>query len=572
MDPRADIPTKVRYTYFASMSVSADKISDELQENNVWHRILKSFAFGDVMVTLGTGCLNPHEEEAFGLAGEHDYAVLDIKEVGQRQLLLVKNPWCDGMVWKGMAHESITKHSMHEKTGTEEVGNVIPSISAVSSGTFWISYQDVVRNFNSLYLNWNPGLFRHRQDHHFIWNIPHSTSAGCFTQNPQYSVRSTCGGTVWILLSRHFNTEEHSNYSAKSTDSGSATMNPLGFISLYTFDAEGQRIHLSDSALLRGPFVDSPQTLAKLEMPVQSCYTLVVAQQDLPLSRYSFTLSAYSNEPIVINEAASRYPHHTTLNGAWTLRTSGGNANAATYPSNPQFKISVGSMTDLSILLEATPQELAVHVKMVWAGGARVTSVTSQSILGESGDYRRGCALANLPNVPAGDYTIVCSTFESGQTGKFTLRVESMIPCKVTPVPSEDAGRLRIPLPILVLREGIDRMLAPVVVSRFTRFRVVAEHCDSRIRNKTRSSLRISLERGQGPNKKVLATSNSGGFSDALAGVRIEDIDVDQEFHGLGGLWLVVDRFGSNNAFDEVRVQILSEAPLNVGPWGAGDG
>ena len=115
-------------------------------------------------------------------------------------------------------------------------------------------------------------------------------------------------------------------------------------------------------------------------------------------------------------------------------------------------------------------------------------------------------------------------------------------------------------------------MLAPVVVSRFTRFRVVAQHCGSRIRNGTRSSLRISLERGQGPNKKVLAASNSGGFSDAPAGVRIEDIDVGPEFHGLGGLWLVVDRFGCNNAFDEVRVQILSEAPLNVGAWGAGDG
>ena len=53
---------------------------------------MNAFAFGDVMVTLGTGRLNNNEEEALGLAGEHDYAVLDIKENGAEKLFLLKNP------------------------------------------------------------------------------------------------------------------------------------------------------------------------------------------------------------------------------------------------------------------------------------------------------------------------------------------------------------------------------------------------------------------------------------------------------------------------------------------------
>ena len=42
------------------------------------------------------------EEEVLGLAGEHDYAVLDISEESGNRRLLVKNPWCDGLVWKGV--------------------------------------------------------------------------------------------------------------------------------------------------------------------------------------------------------------------------------------------------------------------------------------------------------------------------------------------------------------------------------------------------------------------------------------------------------------------------------------
>ncbi|KFX85734.1 hypothetical protein V490_09442, partial [Pseudogymnoascus sp. VKM F-3557] len=128
--------------------------SDELQPNDLWSRILNAFALGDVMVTLGTGRLNNNEEEALGLAGEHDYAVLDIKEKGAEKLFLLKNPWCDAMVWKGADNHPESGHNKEA-----------PGPGTTNPGTFWMSYPEVMRNFDSLYLNWNPGLFTHRQDH-----------------------------------------------------------------------------------------------------------------------------------------------------------------------------------------------------------------------------------------------------------------------------------------------------------------------------------------------------------------------------------------------------------------------
>ena len=50
---------------------------------------------------MGTGKISNRTERAIGLAGEHDYAVLDMREVDGQKLMLVKNPWCEGMSWKG---------------------------------------------------------------------------------------------------------------------------------------------------------------------------------------------------------------------------------------------------------------------------------------------------------------------------------------------------------------------------------------------------------------------------------------------------------------------------------------
>lgn len=543
--------------------------SDDLQPELLWHRVLTSFGFGDVMITLGTGKLSQREEKELGLAGEHDYAVLDMKEVGSQRLLLIKNPWCDGMIWKGA--RLATGPDPENQDWAQELRDALPGRSSTSPGTFWMSFEDVVQHFESMYLNWNPGLFRHRQDHHFWWTIPSMKTPGSFTYNPQYAIKSNSEGTVWVLLNRHFATGEQDIVKKRSTNSADAS-SALGYISLYVFEANGRRVYLSDDAFHRGAFVDSPQTLVRLEISPTTPYTVVVAQHGLPLPKYAFTLSVFSRSPLAVAPASETLPYCTTNTGSWTHRTAGGNASASSYPLNPQFSITVPSTTDITLVLETDKEELAVHVKMVWACGERVTAVTGRDILGGSGDYRRGCALAALRNVAAGKYTIVCSTFEAGQLGNFTLRVGSMVPCQVRSVLAEGAGRLSLRLPVLEFQNGVDRMLAPLAVGRLTKIRVVVRPRGGGRSARSRPLLKVSLEKGQGPNKTVLDVSGNHEFSDAPMGIRTDDIDVRPEMSLQGGTWIVIERLGGRFGVDDVDVEVLSDSPVSVGLWGHGEG
>lgn len=539
------------------------------------------------MVTLGTGKLSHKEEKALGLAGEHDYAILDMKEVGSQHLMLVKNPWCDGMVWKGShlsPDPSWTSELKDALLPDDSSENAQPS-TPMSPGTFWMTFEEVSQHFESLYLNWNPGLFKHRQDHHFTWTIPSIQSPGSFIHNPQYAFQSPSPGPVWILLSRHFATgEEDIARTSKSASSSSASSSSaLGFISLYIVSASGRRVYLSDDALHRGAFVDSPQTLATLDASPSKPYTVVVAQHALPLPKYSFTLSFFSRFPLTIDAASDSLPYCTSHIGSWTLRTAGGNASASSYPLNPQFTISLPSASPLTLILETDQEELAVHVKLVWANGERVSTVTSKDIVGGSGDYRRGCALATLPNVAAGKYTIVCSTFEAGQIGNFTLRVGSQVPSTIVPLPSETAGRLSLRLPPLVFQDNIDRMLAPLTLSRLTKLRLIARSPSSSVSHhssspsrfstpRSRPLIRLSLELAQGPNKTLLTHSNNGEFSDSPMGIRTPDYDLSPGMGRQGGVWVVVERLGGRGGVDEVEVEVLSDGAVGVGFWGTGDG
>jgi hypothetical protein len=212
------------------------------------------------------------------------------------------------------------------------------------------------------------------------------------------------------------------------------------------------------------------------------------------------------------------------------------------------------STSDIVILLETNQPELPVHVKMVWAHGERVKTITARDILGDSGEYRRGFALAEVLNVPPGIYTILCSTFEQGQTGSFTLRVESTVQCEVA-----------------IMHHGVDRMLAPVGVARLTRIKAIARHCEfySYSSLGAKAPLKVSLEQGQGPNKVILASSYDGEFSDAPTGARTNDVDVSPQNEAL---WLVLERLEGSKSVDEVEVEILSETPIEVGIWGTGNG
>ncbi|KAJ5115425.1 hypothetical protein NUU61_001184 [Penicillium alfredii] len=525
---------------------------DDTTSDEIWGRLHKAFDYGDVVLTIGTGKLTEREQQGLGLVSEHDYAILDMKEVHGRRQFLLKNPWAGAEPGSGQASPRVQ--------ATESTNGPSP----LSPGTFWMDCEQVLQNFENLYLNWNPGLFKYREDIHFTWDLSQGrVIAGCFVKNPQFSISSESGGTVWLLLGKHFKTVRHPGQEHNPNE-------PQGFIGLHIFQADGKRVSLSDGALHPGPYLDSPNTLTRLEMPAGTTYTAVVSEQSLPVSSQNFTLSAFSTSPVVVGNSRDKYLCLNKAAGSWTTLTAGGNAESARYHSNPQFSLKISDRTDVSILLETTNAELATHVRLFWSNGQRISRVRNRDIIADSGDYRRGCALAETKALDKGSYTIVCSTFAPDQVGRFTLWISSMIPCTVQQLASESAGRRVISSDVGVLPPGKDRMLATLCVSRMTRLKLIARNKRSTIgtRAVAPSPVLMTVELGQGPYKEILATSEDGTHSDAVTGVRVEDFDLRPNLSSQG-VWIVIERIGGpgGQVEDYFEVEALAEERVEIGEW-----
>ncbi|KAL2849170.1 hypothetical protein BJY01DRAFT_211165 [Aspergillus pseudoustus] len=522
--------------------------NDDVTADQIWSRLFKSFHSGDVLLTIGTGKLTEKEQKEQGLVGEHDYAILDMKESKGRRRILVKNPWAGADV-------------VYPAYFTEQEHN--PDSPSLSPGSFWMDCGKVLQNFENLYLNWNPALFKYQEDIHFTWDLEIDKGmAGCFVKNPQFAVVNEQGGTVWILLGKHFRTLESCTSSTHDDENG--------FISLYVFKG-GKRVSLSDGAIHRGPYVDSPNTLMRLDMPPQTTYTVVVSEESLPPVSQNFTISAFSTSPVQISHAPNKYMCVNKVQGSWTPSTAGGNAESARYSVNPQFSLEIIDPTDVSLVLEPSDSELATHVKLFYSDGKRIARVRSRDIVANSGDYRRGGSLAGKKELEAGKYTIVVSTFAPDQLGSFTLWVSANIPCEVKQLPSESAGRRAVLSDIGVLRPGRDRMLASLQTPRLTRVKLIARSRQSTIGNRAvgPSPVLMTIELGQGPYKEILATSEDGYHSDSLAGVRVHDFDLRPGLEERGGVWIVLERIGGpgGQVEDRFDVEALGEEKVEIGEW-----
>jgi hypothetical protein len=146
----------------------------DLELDRFWKRIVKGFSFGDVLITMGTGQMSSKTEKALGLVGQHDYAVLDLREVDGQRLMLIKNPWVEGSSWHGRFKDFSQTPSQSDEdspanTNEEPVDcprDLLNVDKEMKPGTFWMDLDNVVQHFESVYLNWNTGLFSHRQDLH----------------------------------------------------------------------------------------------------------------------------------------------------------------------------------------------------------------------------------------------------------------------------------------------------------------------------------------------------------------------------------------------------------------------
>ena len=535
--------------------------------------------FGDVLITLGTGKLTEKEEKNTGLVSEHDFAVLRLREYNGRKMLLVKNPWSEGNGWVTTDHHSDMENATEHGRANDGLVELSPSVSktmadkqALEPGNFWMNLNDIFQHFESMYLNWNPELFSHREDVHFTWDLADSNGRwASFGNNPQFEISSTAGGIVWLVLNRHFKTihREDIELSKGQLD---ADLAENGFISLYVFRNSGHKICLTDGAIVRGPYVDSPNTLVKLDTERAQSYIVVVSGQELSQSSHSFTLTGFSRDPLRVVKASDRYPNCITRRGAWTALTAGGNASSSSYAQNPQFRIQLHQQSGVSLLLEVESGDLPVHVKLVRASRESVAFVSTRDVIGDSGEYRKGHAYAEIPDVPADTYSIICSTFEQGQLGRFTLQVGTITDCTVERILAAPAGRFISHAPRAFFRPGIDRLRAQYRCGRLTRVTLIARSYEDKNGSTSKGTsvpLKISLEHGQGRMRQVLAVSGNDEFTNGHYGIQVDDVDLQPWMFDRGCVWITLERAGPSDlqSLEAVDVEVFSDAPGETGMW-----
>lgn len=542
---------------------------EDFDIDEAWNRIKTAYDMGNVVITLGTGHVSTEEEDIMGLVGEHDYAVQDLDSLSRK--FLVKNPWSHGQTWTGQGWSAI-HGSVRAKFDPSSSGAGDGDADSPSAGTLWLAIEDIAQHFESMYLNWSPALFTHRQERHFAWDIPTKDFAASLVRNPQFSITSPTGGVIWILLSRHF-ADAELEIARNKSGTLAAVASQLGFMSILIFDHQGQRVQLSDGPTYRGPYVDSPQTLARIESRAGKAYTVVIDQQALPLPSYTFSLYIFSNGPVHVKEAEEKVTHFTEQRGAWNRRTAGGNSSCTTYFLNPQYKLSVPRATPISTLLSTGNRDVHVHVDLIWARGKRANTVKAKDLVVSSGEYRRGCAIAELAMLEAGDYTLVCSTFEAQQMADFTLRIGSMTPITLEPIPADTAGKLRTPLSPFTLGGEGQRWRASIGASWVTRaivsIRSLAPSSET-LYHDTRSlpavMIRISIIDGPDSEPRILAESK-GGLEDSGAIIRTPEFDIEPSSTSRGPRYLVIESLREHRAIQELSGDVFSDSPIQIGDW-----
>ena len=562
--------------------------------DHLWNRLYQAFTFGDVLATLGTGPMSSRQERDLGLEGQHSYVVLDLKQTKSDRLLLVKNPWVEGRGWLGPRFSAEQLYDSPKMSDDLEEGiatyhrDTIPTTERPNPTTFWISLERVIRHFESLYLNWNPGLFRYRQDIHFEWTVDGSSDEEnqCIVSHPQFLFHSQDASPVWFLLSRHFRaTSGDGKEESDAFNDGSVRSNnlvdssddvPKGYMSIFVCPGNGNLLYVKDTCLERSDYVTTPQCLLRFDTDANSAYTVVIDQDELPASSYTFSLLAFSNSKIELEQAIPKYPVSQSVVGEWTKQTAGGGTGSAQYFQNPQYALQVKERGRLAILLTSTNGKNALHVKLTLGHGKRMYKLNNRDVLADSGDHRARCVFTETNDLEPGMYTIVCSLFEAGQTGDFTLRVDSTSEVTLKAIPRDGAGLLLNRLAPVCFRPDVNDVMAPMLVHRLASYTIVVKFLRATtsratgVRPTSRSPLRFSVEYGRGPERRFVISSEGGQYSDAAI-LRTEAVNIDPELYPGATLYLVMDRLsGPGSPVEEwYEVEMYTDTPnaCSIGVW-----
>ena len=216
-----------------------------------------------------------------------------------------------------------------------------------------------------------------------------------------------------------------------------------------------------------------------------------------------------------------------------------------------------------------------MHVKLAFGSGKRIVRLQGRDIIADSGNYRDRAVFFEAQDLRPGNYTILCSLFEAGKTADFTLRVDSTSDFELKQIPRDGAGLFLKRLAPACFGPKMHKIAAPILTRRLAKYTIIARFLRTAgphpqaPGSTARSPLRLSVEVGKGPERKCLASSENGQYSD-LPTVRAESFDMEVSF-GHGNTWLVLDRlYGPSGPIEEwFEVDVYTDIPeaCDIGTW-----
>nr|ODN98585.1 calpain-like protease palB/RIM13 [Cryptococcus depauperatus CBS 7855] len=371
-------------------------LKDGFKREKEWYRMKEAWLQGDVMVSLGTG-----EEVREGLVKRHAYGVVTLHEDEETRLLDIIDP---------------------------------------GASTFSATWDNVCVDFEALYLNWRPSLRPVITTKHWSWPKPSEFDNGNNTNiiNSQYRLRIQVSALehlpeVWILLSQHVTSRDR----------------PLDDIALHVFEVfnnPSQKTGPPEPERLnpRNSYINSTHVLVRYQLRRLITNLIVVPARDRGIYQTGFTLNVHAPENTLLQvEKISRtMPFMKTVCGSLTSRNAGGHPRWPTHITNPQYKLVVrsgmGEMTGRIVL--QGDKNVPWNVRIVWGRGELVADLSENMVYADTGAYSYGMAYCEIPKLSTGNYTLIVSSFEPGQTGAYTLSFEATAPISITPLPAEGAG------------------------------------------------------------------------------------------------------------------------------------
>jgi len=326
-------------------------------EPYTWTTIKNWFAQGDIM------CVMAEQEKArLGIQPDHAYAIIDVAEIENMQLLRIRNGW--ESEWKGAMgdHDPLwQKHDLKDKL-RYEFG---------SDGTFWMRFEEFNVFSTIIVCRLFPPSY-HRETMPSMW---HGLSAAgaplAFAANPSIPQGITPDPDHKFFLNPQFRIQisrpTHLYISLVQSD-----LNPSGYQSVNMLLVKGKSLiwDLNEADIVgRIDFGDKKKKQREITVDIQlqpkdGLSFVLICYQDTPkpdTKKTRFYIRTFSSEPLTLERIPS--PHVITLESSWQERSAGGPRQKAvkdgkvlkenySWCKNPQFTILSAKANQIKVILD----------------------------------------------------------------------------------------------------------------------------------------------------------------------------------------------------------------------------